>query len=149
MLVISHCKAENCQLAQTYAKGCQITRMGKQKGLIPNRAQPVGTRRGSETFEERYSRLQLNECTNCDDSVSSCSYSVATGTFLSLTITGRACQAASNSQAGSYRCHRGRGQACWPWRYSELWFISMSPYRYTSISGNFSLMLISCVFFFY
>lgn len=57
MLVISHCKAENCQLSQTYAKECKLTRRGKQKGLILNRAQPVGTRRGSETDEnhERYS----------------------------------------------------------------------------------------------
>lgn len=44
-----------------------------------------------------------------------CPHCAAAGTLLSLTTAGGASQAASNSRAGSYRCHRGWGQAGWPW----------------------------------
>lgn len=96
--------------------------------------------------------MQLFKCANGDDSGSSCSFSVAADTFLSLTITGRACQAASNSRAGCYRCHGRRGQAGWPWRYSELWFISMSPSCLHKQKGEFLIdadFLWVCFFVFF
>lgn len=67
-------------------------------------------------------------------------YSIAVGTFLSMTIAGRACQAASNSRTGSYRYHGRSGQACWPWEIQSFGSLVRHRPTFGSVRVDFSLV---------